>query len=258
MTLPKMSNKLNSFFDEHFKTPKFIQKKEKHQQQLSRRGLLKSAAGMAAVSALPSFHLAAKDIEDLAQLSKTDPWLTLNATLHHLLPKSTSRIENTKDISSQSINALAYLYQIMTVQPTEQDEKDFILKGVGWLNGYAKSEKDKTFVELTDDEKEILLRGISASRAGGNWLNTLLGYIFQAMLAPPSYGGNTNGVGWQWLEHQAGFPLPEKGQRYFELPKRAKAKAAYNTNSDNNIPVKTVVIKTVALKKNPLTRSHKA
>jgi len=110
----------------------------------------------------------------------------------------------------------------MTVQPTEQDEKDFIIKGVGWLNGYANSEKSANFASLTFADKEQLLRGISRSTAGQNWLNTLLGYIFQAMLAPPSYGGNPNGIGYQWLEHQAGFPLPKEGQRYFELPSRAR------------------------------------
>jgi hypothetical protein len=77
------------------------------------------------------------------------------------------------------------------------------------------------------------------------------------MLSPPSYGGNPNGIGWQWLEHKAGFPLPEKGQRYFELPKRATAKAktttAHNLNSQASIPIKTVAINT-----KPLTRSHKA
>jgi gluconate 2-dehydrogenase gamma chain len=44
------------------------------------------------------------------------------------------------------------------------------------------------------------------------------------MLAPPAYGGNPDGIGWQWLEHQGGFPLPKVGQRYFELPPRGRAK----------------------------------
>jgi gluconate 2-dehydrogenase gamma chain len=260
--LSTITSKLGSFFDSNFKTPNFIHVKEKHQQQLSRRGLLKSAAGIAAVGALPSFHLAANDIDNLAKLTKTDPWLTLNATLNHLLPKSSTNSEEdtVNDISAQSINALAYLHQIMTVQPTAQDEKEFILKGVGWLNSYAKSEKNKQFVELNADDKEQLLRGISKSRAGGNWLNTLIGYIFQAMLAPPSYGGNTNGAGWKWLEHQAGFPLPEKGQRYFELPPRAKART---TNDSNSIPIKTAAINSIEakqspIKSNPSIRNHKA
>lgn len=201
---------IKSFFDQNYQTPAFFKEK-----QLSRRVLLKSAAGIGAISAIPSFSLSAKQQESLAQLTKTDPWLTLDATLNQLLPESAT------GPSAADINATAYLYQIMTVQPTDPDEKDFILKGVGWLNGYANSEKNKNFATLTFDEKEQLLQGISQSKAGSNWLNTLLSYIFQAMLAPPSYGGNTKGVGWQWLEHKGGFPLPEKGQRYFELPPRA-------------------------------------
>lgn len=201
---------IKSFFDKHFETPDFLTKKE-----LSRRVLLKSAAGMGAVSVMPAFVLNANEQTKLIQLTKTDPWLTLDATLNQLLPKSET------GPSAKEINALAYLHQIFTVQPTEQEEKEFILKGVGWLNGYAQSEKGKAFATLSFEEKELLLRGISQSKAGSNWLNTLLGYIYQAMLAPPSYGGNTNGTGWQWLEHKAGFPLPAKGQRYFELPPRA-------------------------------------
>lgn len=201
---------IKSFFDNHYQPPDFLKKK-----QLSRRTLLKSAAGMGVLSAIPAHSLSAKQQDSLNQLTQKDPWLTLNATLNHLLPVSAT------GPSANEINALAYLHQVMTVQPTAKDEKEFILKGVGWLNDYASSEKNKMFFELTFDEKETLLQGISKSRAGSNWLNTLLGYIFQAMLSPPSYGGNPNGVGWQWLEHKAGFPLPEKGQRFFELPPRA-------------------------------------
>lgn len=249
----------SSFFDKSNKTPNFILAKEKHQQLLSRRGLLKSAAGIAAVSVLPTFTLDAKNIQSLEQLSKTDPWLTLHATLHHLLPKSASSTngitpedKNGEDISAQSINALLYLYQVMTVQPTVQEEKDFIVKGVGWLNNYAQSEKNGNFVALTTTDKEQLLRGISQSRAGQNWLNTLLGYIFQAMLSPPSYGGNPKGIGWQWLEHQAGFPLPKKGQRYFELPPRASIK------NHETIAINTIDVEQDFIKKAPSKRNHKA
>jgi len=219
-----------SFFDEQFQTPLFIKNKK-----LTRRTLLKSAAGATAVTAMPAFSFNAVEHKVLASLVKTDPWLTLDATLHHLLPASTSesKLDLESDISAEKIHATAYLYNVMKVQPTEAEEKEFILKGVGWLNGYANSQKAKAFVELTTSEKEQLLRGISNSRAGQNWLNTLLGYIFEAMLAPPSYGGQPQGDGWQWLEHQAGFPLPEKGQQYFDLPPRAK------TNKPSNRKGKT-------------------
>jgi len=201
---------LSSFFDKNYQTPDFINQKQ------SRRTFLKSAAGAGTIAALPVFSLSAKQQVQLAELVNTDPWLTLDATLNQLLPSSPT------GPSAIEIKATEYLYQVMTVQPTEQGEKDFILKGVGWLNGYANSEKSADFAQLNFTDKEQLLRGISHSTAGQNWLNTLLGYIFQAMLAPPSYGGNPNGIGYQWLEHQAGFPLPKAGQRYFELPTRAR------------------------------------
>ncbi|PKI16366.1 gluconate 2-dehydrogenase subunit 3 family protein [Colwellia sp. 12G3] len=210
-----MSNKdkCSSFFDENYQIPEFIKETQARQ---DRRQFLKSAAGMGALASLPTFSVSAKAQTSLIELVKTDPWLTLDATLNQLLPSSAT------GPSASEIRATAYLHQVMTVQPTEQDEKEFILKGVGWLNGYANSEKSADFAQLNFADKEQLLRGISQSTAGQNWLNTLLGYIFQAMLSPASYGGNPDGIGWQWLEHQAGFPLPEKGQRYFELPPRAR------------------------------------
>lgn len=201
---------ISSFFDKHYQTPDFIKTK-----QQQRRQLLKSAAGVTAIAAMPAFTLSAKQQANITELTQSDPWLTLSATLNQLLPASDT------GPSAEDIKALAYLHQVMTVQPTEQAEKDFILKGVGWLNGYAQSEKQQNFAQLSFADKEHILKAISKSRAGSNWLDTLLGYILQAMLAPPAYGGNPKGVGWQWLEHKAGFPLPEKGQRYFELPPRA-------------------------------------
>ena len=230
---------LKSFFDQSYQTPLWFNEKELTKKVLSRkvsrRNLLKSAAGATGLMALPAFALAPHAQASLAKLKETDPWLTLDATLAHLLPKSAT------GPSAADINALPYLYQVMTVQPTLPQEKDFIVKGVGWLNGFANSEYSKTFVQLSVQEKELLLRTISRSGDGENWLNTLLNYIFEAMLSPPAYGGNPNGIGWQWLEHQGGFPLPEKGQRYFELPPRAKVKVqgtVKNTISVRNIAVK--------------------
>lgn len=230
---------MKSFFDKDYKTPFWFKEKELSKkvltQKVSRRNLLKSAAGATGIMALPAFAFDTQAENALTKSKQSDPWLTLDATLTHLLPASST------GPSAIDINALPYLYQVMTVQPTAIEEKEFIVKGVGWLNSFAKSQYSKAFVQLSLDEKELLLRGISRSRAGENWLNTLLNYIFEAMLTPPAYSGNPNGIGWQWLEHQAGFPLPEKGQRYFELPPRGKAnveKTANNTITIRNIDMK--------------------
>lgn len=222
------TNDCSSFFDDNYQTPEFISKKKTQ----GRRNFLKSAAGMGSLATLASFTPLSSYAKEQASLNskiKSDPWLTLDATLNQLLPSSDS------GPSARDIKATNYLYQVMTTQPTEQEEKDFILKGVGWLNGYANTEKSANFVQLDDADKEKLLQGISQSRAGRNWLNTLLSYIFQAMLAPESYGGNPKGVGWQWLEHQPGFPLPERGQRYYELPARAKINLISHVEYNNKV-----------------------
>jgi gluconate 2-dehydrogenase gamma chain len=204
---------ITGFFDVKYQTPRWLINK------FSRRNLLKSAAGMTAISSLPiAFSATAftkNTQQQLLTTLQTDPWLTLNAVLDHLLPKSSS------GPSAKELQVLTYLYKVVHQQPTEKNEIDFIYKGVGWLNGFAKNQLQKSFVELTKAEKETILRGISRSSAGENWLNNLLGYIFEAMLSSPVYGGNPQGMGWQWLEHQPGFPLPKKGERYFELPKRS-------------------------------------
>ena len=195
-----------SFFDENFSTPQWLQKK------LSRRNALKSAAGATMGAAMPMRSWSASMSNKLDGALKTDPWLTLDAVLAHLLPESAT------GPSAQEIQATQYLYNVVFQQPTEEAEIEFIYKGVGWLNGFSNSQLQKNFIALTFDEKENILRAISKSTAGENWLSNLVGYLFEAMLSPPSYGGNPNGIGWHWLEHQAGFPLPQAGKRYYELP----------------------------------------
>ena len=197
---------VNSFFDDNYQIPKWLKKK------VSRRNALKSAAGATMVAAMPMRSWSAALSNSLNSALKTDPWLTLDSVLAHLLPESPT------GPSATEIQATQYLYNIVFQQPTEQAEIEFIYKGVGWLNGFSNSQLKKNFISLTFEEKETILRAISKSTAGENWLSNLVGYIFEAMLSPPSYGGNPNGIGWQWLEHQAGFPLPQAGQRYYELP----------------------------------------
>lgn len=224
-----------SFFDESYQTPQWFK------QKMTRRNLLKSAAGATAVASLPRYAFA--NTADLALIIKKDPWLTLDAVLNHLLPTSES------GPGAIEIQATNYLYQTVMLQPIEESEKEFINKGVGWLNGYSQSQLKKNFVLLNGVEKENMLRAISGSSAGQNWLNTLLNYIFEAMLSPPIYGGNPNGIGWSWLKHQGGFPLPQKGKRYYEIPSRytniSKINPEQNKNKTlaaNTIPVKNVPV----------------
>ena len=193
-----------SFFDKNYRTPSWYKAK------VSRRNVLKSAAGATAIVAMPNAALAA--VSDKKAYLNEEPWQTLDAVVNPLLPSSDS------GPGAKELQITQYLYLLLKEQPIDDAEKSFVKKGVGWLNGYSQSQTQQDFKALDDTQKETMLKAISNSTAGYNWINTLIGYIYEASLSAPSYGGNPDGIGWQWLEHRAGFPLPPKGKRYFELP----------------------------------------
>ncbi|SET85294.1 gluconate 2-dehydrogenase subunit 3 family protein [Thalassotalea agarivorans] len=208
---------MQGFFDSTYKTPAWYRRKIENK---ARRKFLKSAMGASALTLMP-VPLLAKANQANDQRLATDPWLTLDSTLNHLLPQSEI------GPSAKDIQAIQYLFNVIDQQPIDEDEKAFIFKGVGWLNGFCQSKLNKNFVELEQENKEAMLRAISGSTAGRNWINTLINYLFEAMLSPPAYGGNPNGVGWTWLQHQAGFPLPKEGSRYYELPTYQQIKISF-------------------------------
>ena len=173
---------LTSFFDKSYQTPAWLKEK------LSRRHLLKSAAGATAIISMDSLSFVeTKKSYETALAS--DPWITLNAVLMHLMPESAS------GPSANDIRATHYLYNVVSQQPTLQGEIDFIFQGVGWLNSYAQGQTQQNFSQLESSKKETILRAVSGSTAGENWLSMLIGNLFEAMLSPPSYGGNPNGIG---------------------------------------------------------------
>jgi len=201
-------SRIQTFFDAKYQTPSWLAHK------LSRRAALKSAAGAVALTSMP-IMLNAKTLTAtplLADYLDKKPWITLNAVLNHLLPASPT------GPSAAELNATQYLFNVVHEQPTEQAEIEFIYKGVDWLNGYTQSQVKQNFELLSDQNKEKMLRAVSRSVAGDNWINNLINYLYEAMLSPPIYGGNPNGIGWAWLEHRGGYPLPKMGNRYYELP----------------------------------------
>ncbi|TQV73868.1 gluconate 2-dehydrogenase subunit 3 family protein [Aliikangiella marina] len=117
--------------------------------------------------------------------------------------------------SAQDLNILQYLDWAMTdPQNVDDGDPEFIKKGIGWLNDLAEQTQGDRFERLKPEQQDKVLQQISRSNAGENWLSLLLYYLTEALLLDPVYGGNPNQIGWQWLEHQAGFPRPETGKTY--------------------------------------------
>jgi len=183
---------------------------------LARRNFLldtcKAALGMPFVPGLALLGACTEDPRQLQdKLARLEPWRTFASVQHHLFP------DDGNGPGAGHINAAVYLKFVLEAPDTEQDDHDFILDGVDWLNRLAIARHKSVFAGCIATQREALLIEISKGETGERWLAYLLQYIVEALLSDPVYGGNPGGIGWQWLEHQPGFPHPPHTKRYLDL-----------------------------------------
>ncbi len=99
----------------------------------------------------------------------------------------------------------------MRHQSFDHEVRDFILQGVGWIEYEATTLYGQSFAMLGTEEREGVCRVlVDEYRRGEAWLSTLVTYTLEALLSDPLYGGNTDGIGWTWLDHVPGEPRPAK------------------------------------------------
>ncbi|MCF6317740.1 MAG: gluconate 2-dehydrogenase subunit 3 family protein [Proteobacteria bacterium] len=135
--------------------------------------------------------------------------LDLNAIFMRLFP------DDGDGPSANDLNVTTYLEWAMTDERNIADgDPEFIAKGIGWLNQLSNDNIDQKFRDASIQEQEKLLTETIGSDAGRNWISILLYYVVEALTLDPFYGGNTNQVGWDWLQHQGGFPRPIQGKTY--------------------------------------------
>ena len=117
--------------------------------------------------------------------------------------------------SASDINGLTYLEWALTDPGNMEDgDREFIIKGIAWLQEFSKETEDKPFTRLSNKQQHTLLAQFSKTEVHENWMSLLVYYLLEALLLDPVYGGNPDGIGWKWLEHQPGFPRPGKDQIY--------------------------------------------
>ncbi len=179
---------------------------------LNRREFMRLLATAAAAYPLSSLASSRQQALTLDHTIK-EPWRTISAVQEHLFPAE----KNSPGASD--INALQYLQNMMATPDFDTEQRILIHNGVGWLNDLAKKQHAKIFIQLDTDSKEKILRQVESSNAGSRWLSTLLTYLIEALLSDPVYSGNPNGIGWDWLQHQPGFPLPTEDKKYFKMRK---------------------------------------
>ncbi len=189
-----------------------------HQPGISRRTFLHRIALLASLAAcFPAATLAQR--RDAAAVAgqpgwrDQEPWRTLAAVQEHLLPAGPDTP------GASDIGAIVYLHNSLENPAADAEDREFIVNGVDWLNDLVREQDRRPFTALDESQRETVLRDIERSRAGRNWLSLLLTYLLEALLADPVYGGNRDRIGWEWLQHQPGFPTPPPAKTWYRLGK---------------------------------------
>ena len=180
---------------------------------VSRRHFVQGMSALSAGLLLP-FASGAATKTQITSTPQQAPWPTIAAVQDRLFPSEPD------SPGASDINATLYLNNLIEAPEFDRAEREFILNGPHWLNELANNEYSKPFTQLTPAQQEQLLQRIAHSTAGENWLSLLLLYIFEALLSSPMYGGNPDGIGWRWLEHNPGFPQPTAKNSYLKLWQR--------------------------------------
>ena len=211
--------------DAHYLTqkPTIMAFKKHWTQGINRRSFIKSAA---AVSLLASISGCKPSVETAKEIKPK-----LKSTIPTVkIPTQTFNAEQKLDLdaifmrlfpddgdgpSANDLNITTYLEWAMTDEVNINDgDPEFIIKGIGWLNQLSQDEVGKQFRNVNDKQQEKLISQTINSEAGRNWVSILLYYVVEAVTLDPFYGGNTNQIAWQWLEHPGGFPHPIQGKTY--------------------------------------------
>lgn len=143
-----------------------------------------------------------------------EPWQTLDAVFEHLFP-ATDDAPGARDI-----RVISYMQTMLGAPDADPADRPFLDNGVGWLNDSSQTEYKQNFTALNETDRENILRKIETSNAGERWISLLLTYLIEALVSDPVYGSNPGGIGWQWLQHPPGYPLPTADSMYFKLGKR--------------------------------------
>jgi len=125
---------------------------------------------------------------------------TIKVVQNDLFPKAKELGINTSD----------YITIIYRHHKISRSDKEFIKNGVKWLNETAQELHKKNYTRLSDSKRQDVLQEISSTQWGNNWIDTMMHYIFEAMLGDPVYGGNNQESGWEWLSFTGGKPRAKR------------------------------------------------
>jgi hypothetical protein len=133
---------------------------------------------------------------------------TLDAVLNTIFP------DDGNGPDARAIGALNHVISVINDKRLDPKENRLIVDKLDrFIDVVAKKETLK-FYELNSSKQLTLLTHVAHSDWGGYWVSRLTTLTFEALLSDPMYGVNTDGCGWDWLDHLAGHPAPKVENLY--------------------------------------------
>lgn len=176
--------------------------------RLSRNNFIKTVMAGSVLAQFPFTKLYASN-NTTDKINLTENQLKVVESVQEILFPSDGNGPGAKEI-----NSLNYLQWVLSDEEMDQDEVEYILNGIGWVTETSDEVFSKPFLQLSQIEKEQLIKKISLESWGESWLSVILTFIFEALLCDPQYGGNPDSIGWNWLSHNPGQPRPVKDLLY--------------------------------------------
>jgi gluconate 2-dehydrogenase gamma chain len=133
------------------------------------------------------------------EISKNSLFI-LDEVLNIIFPKTNNMP------SAKEFGALEYLVRNISHKTFDDDDKILILDGTkDFLDAFPE------FLTLNDEEKrELIFLIIKNSSYAKSWISKLSYYGIEAMFSDPIYGGNINQISWKSVNHNIGYPRPQK------------------------------------------------
>ena len=130
-----------------------------------RTGLLASLALAYPAAALAELRKA-KQQSAIPEWTTDPAWQTITQVQDILFPPGEG-VPGASDFGAD-----VYLQRAIENPAADGDDKDFIMRGVGWLEDLTQQQYNKTFVQLTVAQQQETITQIVGSRAGRNWVST--------------------------------------------------------------------------------------
>ena len=123
---------------------------------ITRMSLLGSLASTFPATALAELRISKRQAsaESAADWRIEATWQTIAQVQEVLLPAA-------EDVpGAGDIGATVYLHNTIENPQADSADKDFILRGVGWLDALTQEQHKKTFLQLTGDQQQTVLEAI--------------------------------------------------------------------------------------------------